>query len=348
MIGVLASGRDYCQEVYRAWNGFWFTPKDPATLSLLRLLAGAMLFYTHLVWSLDLSAFLGPHGWLPVEYLRSEVQVQGAQGMQVPIWSVWSIFFWIQSTWLLWCVHLFALTIFFCLMIGLFSRTTAVLGYLLAVSYAQRVSPGAFFGLDKVNVMLAMYLMLGPCGARYSLDRLVRLRRSQQAPLGGKGPIESTPKKQTSPAASTSANIAIRLIQIHLCVIYLFAGMAKLEGANWQAGTAVWWAVANLEYQSLNMTWLARWPMLVALATHLTVFWEASYCFLVWNRYTRPLVLWMAMFVHTGIALAMGLMTFGLAMIIANLSFLSPATVRRWVDPLAARFSLLLVGKQVG
>jgi hypothetical protein len=338
MTGTLASGRDYCKELYRAWNGFWFTPTDPATLSLLRVLAGAMLFYTHLVWSLDLSAFLGPEGWLPVEYLRSEVQIQDVQGIQVPIWSVWSLFFWLQSTWQLWCVHLCALAVFFCLMIGLFSRTSALLGYLLAVSYVQRVSPGAFFGLDKVNVMMVMYLMLGPCGARYSLDRLLRLRHQQPGHSKGK----------TKTAATTSANIAIRLIQLHLCVIYLFAGIAKLEGANWQAGTAVWWAVANLEYQSLNMTWLARWPILIALATHLTVFWEVSYCFLVWNRYTRPLVLWMAVLVHAGIALAMGLMTFGLAMILANMSFLAPATVRRWVDPLAARISLLLVGKQVG
>ena len=139
--------------------------------------------------------------------------------------------------------------------------------------------------------------------------------------------------------------------------IYLPAFKAAVEeGDAWSVmaaynrvnGTAAWWAVANLEYQSLNMTWLARWPILIALATHLTVFWEVSYCFLVWNRYTRPLVLWMAVLVHAGIALAMGLMTFGLAMILANMSFLAPATIRRWVDPLAARISLLLVGKQVG
>jgi len=58
--------------------------------------------------------------------------------------------------------------------------------------------------------------------------------------------------------------------------------------------------------------------------------------------------LWMAVFVHVGTALTMGLMTLGLAMLTANLSFLSPDTVRRWVDPLAARISLLLVGRQVG
>ena len=82
---------------------------------------------------------------------------------------------------MLWVVHIAALFVFFFLMIGFFSRTMAVLAYLIAVSYATRVTPGAYFGLDKINCMLAMYLMLGPCGARYSLDRIWRLRRGARA-----------------------------------------------------------------------------------------------------------------------------------------------------------------------
>jgi hypothetical protein len=329
MKGIFLDVRNYVAETWQAWNRFWFTPTDPATLSLIRLLAGGMLLYTHLIWSLDLQAFLGQEGWLPVDYLRSQIQVETlADGTSVAAWSVWSVFFWIKPVWLLWCVHVFALAVFLCLTLGLFSRTVAVLAFLLAVSYAQRVSPGAFFGLDKINCMLAAYLMLGPCGARYSLDRLRQLRRGDASPA----------------MPSTSANIAIRLIQLHMCVIYLFSALAKLEGENWQAGTAVWWAVANLEYQSLDLTWLANWPVLVALATHVTIFWELSYCFLVWNRFARPLMIWLAVFIHGGIAVAMGMITFGLVMIYANLAFLSPATIRRWLDPLAGWIAMRLTG----
>ena len=77
----------------------------------------------------------------------------------------------------MWTVHICALFVFFLLTIGFFSRTMAVLAFLIAVSYANRVTPGAYFGLDKINCMLAMYLISGPCGARYSVDRLWRLRR---------------------------------------------------------------------------------------------------------------------------------------------------------------------------
>ena len=217
-------------------------------------------------------------------------------------------------------------------MIGLFSRVVAPLAFLFAVSYAHRVSPGAFFGLDKANCMLALYLMLGPCGARYSLDSLRRRKRGNADPV----------------RPSTTANLAIRLIQTHLCIIYLMTALAKLMGPNWQAGTAFWWGLANQEYQSINMTWIANWatlgPILIALITYGTIFWELSYCCLIWNRFTRPLILWMAIGTHAGIGLFMGMITFALAMIYANLSFIKPPTVRRWVDPLAGWVSAKLGG----
>ena len=77
---------------------------------------------------------------------------------------------------------------------------------------------------------------------------------------------------------SITANLAIRLIQIHMCIIYLFSGLGKLQGESWWNGEAVWFSSANLEYQFLiDMTWLANHPYLVSLLTHLTVYWELTY-----------------------------------------------------------------------
>jgi hypothetical protein len=319
----IAAVRHYFGDLWAAWNKFWFTPTDPATLSLLRLLNGGMLLYTHAIWTLGLTDFIGPQGYLPVDFLRDGGATSATH---------WSLFFWIKPIWLLWTVHILALAVFACMFLGLFSRTATVLAYLLAVSYANRITPGAFFGLDKANLMVAMYLTLGPSGARYSLDRIWKLRKGADA----------------NPAPSVSANIAIRLLQLHLCIVYLFSGTAKITGRSWRGGSAIWWAAASLEYQSLDLTWLAGFPMLVALLTHLTVFWETFYCCLVWNRFARPIVLWMAVAVHGGIALFLGMITFGTAMIFANLSFIQPATVRAWVDPIASRISLALVGRKVG
>jgi uncharacterized membrane protein YphA (DoxX/SURF4 family) len=196
------------------------------------------------------------------------------------------------------------------------------------VSYANRITPGGYFGLDKINCFLALYVMLGPCGARYSFDRIWRLRRGAPANV----------------PPSAAANIAIRLLQLHMCIIYLFSGLGKLQGQSWWTGDAVWIASANLEYQSLDMTWLANHPWLINFLTHATVFWEIFYCALVWPRLTRPWMLLGAVAVHGGIVVAYGMPTFGLVMLIGNVAFISPETIGRWVDPLARRVSLAVGG----
>lgn len=324
-MNVVTNVRNYIVDCWDAWNEFWFAPTNPATLSAIRVFTGAMLFYTHLVWSFDLSGFFGRDGWLPVD-LMNRVKLYTNDGMARWNWSYFNFSF-VDSPTVLWIIHILALVVFFSLMIGFFSRTMAVLAYVIAISYANRVTPGAYFGLDKINCLLAMYLMLGPCGARYSIDRIWRLRRG--------APKEVPP--------SIGANIAIRLIQLHMCIIYLFSALGKLQGESWWNGQAVWYSSANLEYQYLiDMTWLANWPLLVAFLTHATVYWELTYSALVWPRITRPWVLLMAVLVHGGIAVAYGMPTFGLVMLIGNLAFISPETVRAWVDPVANRVGGLL------
>jgi hypothetical protein len=329
---MIAAARSYLTEVWDAWDHFWFAPTSPATLSAIRVLAGAMLLYTHLVWSFDLDAFFGPEGWLPRAVMHERHNADNdpdGPGPEVarPRWT-WSHFNYIDSSRVRWIAHLGALAVFLLLTIGFFSRTMALLAFLLAVSYANRVTPGAYFGLDKINTMLAMYLMIGPCGARYSIDRLWRMRRG--------GASEVPP--------STTANLAIRLIQVHMCIIYLFSGIGKLQGESWMNGEASWISFAMLEYQSLDMTWLARYPLLLNFMTHVTVFWELSYCALIWPRLTRPWVLSMAVIVHGGIIFALGMPTFGLVMLIGNLAFVSPQTVRKIFDPIARRIALATLG----
>ncbi|QDU88353.1 Vitamin K-dependent gamma-carboxylase [Pirellulimonas nuda] len=318
MSGVWSGIVTYWRDLWRAWNQFWFAPTDPATLCLIRVLAGGMLLYTHLVWSKDLTAFFGPDGWISHELAAAK----NAERLTI------DPFGWLGSPALLWTVHVGFLIAFFCLFIGLWTRVTSVLAAIGAIAYATHVSPGAFFGLDKVNCMLATYLAIGPSGARYSVDRLLRIRR---------GEVDD-------PASSSSANLALRLMQIHLCVMYLFAGLGKVKGDRWWDGTATWFTIANDAYRSTDMTWLANHLYLLDFLTHATVAWELSYCFLVWNRFTRPWILAAAIGAHLFIAFCMGMQTFGWAMIFANLAFFAPALVRKACDPVAGRISLALAG----
>lgn len=318
---------DYFRQLWRAsiggWNRFWFQAVDPATLGLIRLLGGSMILYTHCVWSLSLMRFFGPHARIGSDIAR---QLNDSS-------FAWSYLFWIRSPALLWIVHILALVVLLMFAAGLFTRITSVLAFAITVSYIHRV-PGALFGLDQINGLLALYLMIGPAGAAYSLDNV----------LARRGWLNFLPRWLRGGAGgqeeSVTANISIRLIQLHMCIIYLFAGLAKLQGETWWDGTAMWLAFANYEYQSLDMTWLASHPYILNFLTHLTVAWECSYIVLVWPRLTRPLVIALAIPLHLGIALCMGMITFGLVMLIANLAFVSPPLVRAVVDPLAVKLRL--------
>lgn len=294
----------WTRECLVTWNRFWFTPALPHTLALLRILAGGMLFYTHLVWTLALDDFLGPTSFITSDVSRALHRDN----------VVWSYLWYIDSPLALRITHFVGLAVFALLTLGCWTRVMSVLACIMTLSYCHRLN-GALFGLDQVNAMMAMYLMLGPSGAVYSLDRWRALRR-------GAAP---------SVRATISANIAIRLMQTQLCIIYLFGGIGKLRGEMWWDGSAVWYAFASYEYQSLDMTWLANWPWVIALMAHVTVFWETFYFALVWNRLSRPLALLLAVCVHGGIALCLGMVTFGTAMIIANASFLPPERVRTWL-----------------
>jgi hypothetical protein len=309
---LLQTVQSYAREAADRWNRFWFRPQEPYTLALIRICAGAMLFYTHLVYALDMNAMLGPSGL--VSPSTSYLLNQGVDG-EVYVWSyLWVI----ESPALLWIAHLAALVVFAMLTVGLYTRVVSVLAAVITLSYCHRLI-GTQFGLDQVNAMLALYLMVGPSGAAWSIDRL-RARRSSGV---------STP-----PAASPWTSVAIRLIQLHMCIIYLFGGIGKMRGEMWWDGSACWYAIANLEYQSMDVTWLVNWPWFIALLTHITVFWETFYCFFVWPRLTRPICLALAVAVHGGIAIFLGMKTFGLAMIIGNMAFVYPETIHavaRWL-----------------
>jgi len=67
----------------------------------------------------------------------------------------------------------------------------------------------------------------------------------------------------------------------------------------------IWVLLANLEYQSLDMTWLATWPLVLVLAV------------------------------------AMWMITFGLVMLIANLVFSSAVAVRRLCDNFFSRRAMM-------
>lgn len=281
----------------RSWNEFWFTPADPLPLAVVRICTGLLLTWSCIVWLRDPDAFFGPGGWLPAH----EVWRMNDQPWQ------WSWYFAASSPNAVRVLGGITLAAAVLLTLGLATRLSAVVALAGFVSAANR-APLNVFGFDDTLGLLLIPLVIGPAGACLSVDRRLGL-------AGQGGP-------------SVAAAVALRLLQVQLCVVYFFSGCGKMFGASWWEGTAIWGAVANGQYRTLDLTGLARHPLVTNALTLGTLFWEVAYPAIVWPRLTRRLALGLAVAVHLGIGLAMGMLEFGLAMITANLAFVPAAAWR--------------------
>jgi predicted DCC family thiol-disulfide oxidoreductase YuxK len=307
----------------KGWNAFFFSPADPTAVGLIRVAVGLLAFWSLLVFGLDLHDYFGADGWADLDAIR---MTQGPM--------VWSFWFLVSDGWLrlVWCGCLVVLALY---TLGLFSRLTAVLSWVIVVSTVRRV-PIALYGFDQVLSTLALYLAVtGASGQAVSFDRFWRRWRQaranarKSAKLSDSSGRRVSPDEPSVPLPTVSANLALRLIQLHLVVIYGIAGLAKLQGPSWWNGMALWGTMTAGEFVVLDFTALANWPLLINLLTHASLTIELLYPVLIWVRIVRPLWLASVVAMHLGIAvISPGLTEFALAMLAGNLAFFSGSWLR--------------------
>ncbi len=363
---------DSLRRLAGAWNRFWFTPGDPTMLGVMRVACGLMVFYIHLAYCFDLDVFFGKDAWINHEVIESYRhehptvapqlswdppqidmdefrKLEGEEKEWAERWQVlpsqavsvghnwFSVWFHITEPWQMWAMHITILGIIALFTVGFCTRVTGVLTWLAVISYIQR-APTALFGMDTIMNILVIYLMIGPSGAAFSVDRLIRrYRLTRQALANGEPPPDLS-----RPEPSVAANFALRLLQVHLCFVYTASGLSKLLGQMWWNGTAVWGTMANPEFSPIKLPayleglrllsehrWL--WEAFMTSSTAFTLFFEVTFVYFIWGRRTRWFAVAGAALLHLGIAVFMGLVTFSLMMLIFVMAFLPPDEFRRLV-----------------
>jgi hypothetical protein len=352
--------RDYCRNLFqtlkKGWDKFWFTPTDPTTIAVIRILTGAAMVYVHLVTLGVVLDLIGSHAWVDMQAIdnvrsgkflddtgfRKRALEQNNQFLlqetRPPLY--FSVYYYLpQQDWLILAVYGFFLLSMLTFTLGLFTRISNFLAWLGHLSYITRGFT-IWFGMDSVLLMLSFYLLFTDSGATLSLDRL----RKEWAKYRNQDDDRASWRELIlAPAPpSWSANFVTRLIQVHMCIIYACAGLAKLQGGSWWAGTAVWITMMTEEFTLVDFQWLAQlgrhtWIWVSAIATAFTLFFEIAFPFLIWTRFWKPVLLISAVLLHGGIAVVMGLGAFGVAMLTGCLSFISPEGMRWFLNILLRR-----------
>lgn len=252
-----------------------------------------------------------------------------------PIFSIW---FHITDPVEMAVAHGIVLVIMLMFTLGLWTRVTSVLTWLAAVSYIHRTQY-VLFGMDTMSNILLLYIMVGDSGGAFSLDRVIARYRATRESLRRSGGIDAaTAAFLARPQPSVSAGLALRLIQVHFCFIYMAAGLSKLKGQTWWTHNAYWETVANPEFTMIQFEWyegmmrsLANFRPAYALISAGVIFHtfiaEIGLPFLVWTR-ARPWIVIVGFLLHAGIAIFMGLTIFSLLMMIMLLAYLPGVAIR--------------------
>lgn len=306
----------------RSWVDFWLTAADPVGLRALRLLAGVLILTWLLAFAGQHQALFGLGGWFDAQAYREASRLP--DGPPMPLgWSV--LYLCGSNANLLNATYWISLGVVSLFTLGLWPRLTAVLTWVVVVSYSANPTL-SHYGADDLLVVLAFYLMVGHLlqgqwsGRPSLVGRLLGGRRNGSTPSHG-------------------ANLAVRLLQVHFAVVVFVSGLHKLQFADWWSGAAFWYPLnqpleltaEKLRAQAAGATTLL---FFLSLAQYVTLAWQIGFPLFAWRRGWRIVLLGGALLGWAGSVFLFRQPVFGPVLVVACLSYLSSAEWRRITEAL--------------
>jgi hypothetical protein len=276
-------------------TAFVSAPASPLPLAVLRIGLAAVLLLQALSIAGKLSELYGEQGIIQ----WSIVHTLSAEGMPRIAWIAEALApYGVSADDCVRGVFLVQVASLACLLIGWHTHLAALLAWLTHL--AMTVSGNAsIYGVDQFAIIGLFYCVCLPVGEVLSADRTAG---------------------RTSGEPSAAARLGLRLLQLHLCVVYLSSGIEKASGEQWWNGEAIWRALQWPDMAFFNFNWLAEVPWLALLICWGTLLVEIGYAFFIWPRWTRKLCLLATVGLHVGIAATMGLVFFSAVMIVFNVA----------------------------
>lgn len=124
-------------------------------------------------------------------------------------------------------------------------------------------------------------------------------------------------------------NIALAMLGFQLIVIYIAAGMFKVQGALWQHGTAIYYPMQSTEYKPFPFLsdLMTHFGVMVGIATYVVVFTQLFFPLMLLNVITRRIAISLVILFHLSIAVLMALPWFSLSMIAFDAIWVSTSTL---------------------
>jgi hypothetical protein len=226
------------------------------------------------------------------------------------------------------------------LLVGWHGRIAAVVTLWLYAGLTAS-NPIAVDQTDNAVRLFLFYFCFADLSRVWSLDARRRGRREARGhkAVGSRSHLITRLRDEAGWVPTLLHNAALVAVAGQLFVVYVIAGLSKVQGELWRDGTAI--------YYPLHVDRFAPWPalsglltasgVLVAFATWFAVAVQLFFPFLLLRRWTRVVGLLGVSAMHIGIGLFMGLPLFSLAMLAADMIFIRTVTFQRAAVFVAAR-----------
>ena len=292
--------RELSEAIGDSWNRFWFTPSSDGRLICLRQIVASFAFVWLLSFTAELTAMFGENGWVSSGAVH-RISTDGDLASPTPGFS--HLFLLQSPTWL-WIWHAVGLAIVGCSVVGVASRYTTPLSLFVVLSYVHR-APMMTTTFETVLCFLLMYVSLGVNSMSFLPWRKSGFRETRH----------------------WVTNVALRLIQVHLCAIYLLIAASKIGTSVWWSGDATWYLLTDAQHRLVELEVITGNTYLFNAITHGWLGFELLFPVLVWVRPLRPLVLMLSVVLWVFAAVVTGQVGYCLLMAAASIAFISPQRI---------------------
>lgn len=200
------------------------------------------------------------------------------------------------------------------------------------VLWVGLISLSAMFGdqSDNMSRIVIFFLFFLDSSARWSLDAR---RRRRWSGTGRNVLVRLWRGQAVWPSWFTTVahNLVVVLLVYQVVVAYMAGGLFKADGETWQNGTAIWGPLHMIVFSpfpGLNEL-IASSAVIVAVASIGTVLIQVSFPFMLLNRWTRIIALFVIFGFHVAIGVLMGLPWFSLWMLSVDALLIRDRTYER-------------------
>lgn len=292
----------------RAWNGFqsWLTSAPHATIgfSLLRIIFAVAMLLVLLPSFADRHYLWGAGSW----WVEPEARRRGW-------WEPFRLIFSKNDPVLFDVAYFVLIALALLFLVGFKTRwvTPVLLLFWVGLSTNTTLLTN---GGDTLMRIVLVFALVADLSRHLSVDAWLRRRRGDRA-----GRFDGIRRRLPEWLSPLLHNTALILCCYQILLVYLVSSVLKLQGEEWIAGTALYYALSITEFQVLPALGQAVWQVtpFIMLGTWFAVVVQLTFPVALLWKPTRYIAVAGLALTHFGIGLLLGLWPFSLAIIALDL-----------------------------